>query len=170
MNEAWGTDFTSFQKINLPLKLADYFEFADNKNSIRWEFFTINYRQVIDYLTTKGRAIWVTVLLVVLTIFGALTVTPLAAYALSGGKQSTSAKILIFFLATMAFPAEVAMIPGFLLLRYLNLLNTFGALVLPGLANGYPSPFKFRFKTSSGIPVILVSTSNAGLISNLINC
>jgi multiple sugar transport system permease protein len=37
----------------------------------------------------------------------------------------------------MAFPAEVAMIPGFLLLRDLNLLNTFGALVLPGLANGY---------------------------------
>jgi multiple sugar transport system permease protein len=88
-------------------------------------------------LLTKGRAIWVTVLLVSLTIAGALTVNPLAAYALSRGKQSTSAKILIFFLATMAFPAEVAMIPGFLLLRDLNLLNTFGALVLPGLANGY---------------------------------
>ena len=137
LNIAYETDYKSFNAIGLPLKLADYMEFAENKTTIRWTFFTVNYQRVIDYLMTKGRAIWVTVVLVGLTILGALTVNPLAAYALSRGKQSTSAKILIFFLATMAFPAEVAMIPGFLLLRDLSLLNTFGALVLPGLANGY---------------------------------
>ena len=137
VNTAYASDFKNFKQITLPLKLADYVEFAENKTTLRWSFFTVNYKKVIDYLTTKGRAIWVTVLLVTLTIVGALTVNPLAAYALSRGKQSTSAKILIFFLATMAFPAEVAMIPGFLLLRDLSLLNTFGALVLPGLANGY---------------------------------
>jgi multiple sugar transport system permease protein len=37
----------------------------------------------------------------------------------------------------MAFPAEVAMIPNFLMLKSLGLLNTFGALILPGLASGY---------------------------------
>ena len=37
----------------------------------------------------------------------------------------------------MAFPAEVAMIPNFLLLRDLDLLNSYAALVLPGMANGY---------------------------------
>jgi multiple sugar transport system permease protein len=37
----------------------------------------------------------------------------------------------------MAFPAEVAMIPSFLLLKNLGLLNTFAALVLPTAANGY---------------------------------
>jgi len=137
VNSTYGSSFKNFKQITLPLKLADYVEFAENKNTLRWSFFTVNYKKVIDYLTTKGRAIWVTVLLVGLTVLGALTVNPLAAYALSRGKQSTSAKILIFFLATMAFPAEVAMIPGFLLLRDLSLLNTFGALVLPGLANGY---------------------------------
>ena len=137
VNSAYSSNYKNFKQIILPLRLADYVEFVENKTTLRWSFFTINYRKVIDYLTTKGRAIWVTVLLVSLTIIGALTVNPLAAYALSRGKQSTSAKILIFFLATMAFPAEVAMIPGFLLLRDLSLLNTFGALVLPGLANGY---------------------------------
>ncbi|NQU65154.1 MAG: carbohydrate ABC transporter permease [SAR324 cluster bacterium] len=137
VNSAYASDYKNFKQITLPLKLADYVEFTENKTTLRWSFFTVNYKKVIDYLTTKGRAIWVTVLLVSLTIAGALTVNPLAAYALSRGKQSTSAKILIFFLATMAFPAEVAMIPGFLLLRDLSLLNTFGALVLPGLANGY---------------------------------
>lgn len=137
INNAYASNYKNFKQITLPLKLADYVEFAENKGNIRWTFFAVNYKKVIDFLMTKGRAVWVTILLVGLTILGALTVNPLAAYALSRGKQSTSAKILIFFLATMAFPAEVAMIPGFLLLRDLDLLNTFGALVLPGLANGY---------------------------------
>ena len=137
LNNAYATVYKNFKQIDLPLKVADYVELTENKNHIRWTFFAANYKRVIDYLATKGRAVWVTVVLVGLAILGALTVNPLAAYALSRGKQSTSAKILIFFLATMAFPAEVAMIPGFLLLRDLNLLNTFGALVLPGLANGY---------------------------------
>ncbi|NOY75422.1 MAG: carbohydrate ABC transporter permease [Kiritimatiellaeota bacterium] len=97
----------------------------------------MNYSKVFEFLFQKGRAVWVTILLVTLVILGALTVNPLAAYALSRGRQSNSSKFLIFFLATMAFPAEVAMIPGFLLLRDLNMLNTFAALVLPGLANGY---------------------------------
>jgi ABC-type glycerol-3-phosphate transport system permease component len=137
VNSSYGSNYKNLKQIDLPLKLADYVEFVQNKTTLRWSFFTINYKKVIDYLMTKGRAVWVTVLLVALTVTGALTVNPLAAYALSRGKQATSAKILIFFLATMAFPAEVAMIPGFLLLRDLSLLNTFGALVLPGLANGY---------------------------------
>jgi multiple sugar transport system permease protein len=38
---------------------------------------------------------------------------------------------------TMAFPPMVTQIPVFLMLRRFNLLNTFAALVLPGLANGY---------------------------------
>jgi multiple sugar transport system permease protein len=38
---------------------------------------------------------------------------------------------------TMAFPPMVTQIPVFLLLRNLNLLNTFAALILPGMANGY---------------------------------
>ncbi len=137
LNEAYATGYENFSQIHLPFKLADYVEFIQHKTSIRWSFFTMNYQKVLNYIKTKGRSVWVTIVLVGFVILGALTVNPLAAYALSRGKQSTSAKILIFFLATMAFPAEVAMIPGFLLLRDLNLLNTFGALVLPGLANGY---------------------------------
>src|SRR6202044_689854 len=50
---------------------------------------------------------------------------------------SATGKILLFLLATMAFPAEVAMIPSFLLLKQFHLLNTFSALVLPSAASGY---------------------------------
>ena len=66
-----------------------------------------------------------------------MTVNPLAAYALSRYRLSYTPKVLIFMLATMAFPAEVAMIPNFLLIKQLGLLNTFAALILPGLASGY---------------------------------
>ena len=97
---------------------------------------TANYRQVGDYLFLRGRAFANTILLVVLTILASLTVNPLAAYALSRFRLAATEKILLFLLATMAFPAAVTAIPGFLLIRDLGLLNTFAALVLPSVASG----------------------------------
>ena len=134
---AWEITCPDFSAIQLPVKLEDYHLFERDKKELRRNFFFANYREVLEYLGGKSRAVWVTLLLVVCSIFTALTVNPLAAYALSRGKQSISVKFLIFFLATMAFPAEVGMIPGFLLMRDLNLLNTLFALILPGMASGY---------------------------------
>lgn len=88
-------------------------------------------------LVQRGNALVNTVAFIVLTIALQLTVNPLCAYALSRFKMPFGEKILIFLLATMAFPAEVTMIPGFLLLRDLGLLNTFAALLLPAAAQGF---------------------------------
>ncbi len=104
---------------------------------IRREFGGRNYRYVLDYVLINGRAVWNTFVFCVLAILTQLTVNPLAAYALSRYPVRQSGQILIFLLATMAFPAEVAMIPSFLLLKNLGLLNTFAALVLPSAASGY---------------------------------
>lgn len=95
-----------------------------------------NYRTVGEFLFLRGRAFWNTALLVLLSVLSALTVNPLAAYALSRFGLRCAEKILLFLLATMAFPAAVTAIPGFLLIRDLGLLNTFAALVLPTLAGG----------------------------------
>ena len=95
-----------------------------------------NYRLVGEYLFLRGRAFANTVLLVVLSVLASLTVNPLAAYALSRFRMRSVDRIILFLLATMAFPATVTAIPGFLLIRDLGLLNTFAALVLPGVANG----------------------------------
>ena len=95
-----------------------------------------NYRLVGDYLFLRGRAFANTILLVVLSVLASLTVNPLAAYALSRFKLRSTEWILLFLLATMAFPAAVTAIPGFLLIRDLGLLNTFAALVLPTVASG----------------------------------
>lgn len=104
---------------------------------IRREFAGRNYAYVLDYILINGSAVWNTVLFCLLAVGTQLTVNPLAAYALSRYPVRQSGQILIFLLATMAFPAEVAMIPSFLLLKDLGLLNTFAALVLPGAASGY---------------------------------
>lgn len=95
-----------------------------------------NYRLVGDYLFVRGRAFVNTLILVVLSVLASLTVNPLAAYALSRFRLQATEQILLFLLATMAFPAAVTAIPGFLLIRDLGLLNTFAALVLPTVASG----------------------------------
>ncbi len=121
----------------MPIASADSSEVTHNSRRVRMEFAGRNFGYVIDYILINGRAVWNTVLFCFLAILAQLTVNPIAAYALSRYPIKQSGKILIFLLATMAFPAEVAMIPSFLLLKDLGLLNTFAALVLPGAASGY---------------------------------
>ena len=72
---------------------------------------------MIDYIAIRGRALWNTLILVASMIFCSLTINPLAAYALSRFRLPYTNQVLLFLLATMAFPHEVAMIPNFLLLR-----------------------------------------------------
>ncbi len=108
-----------------------------NASTIRKEFTWRNYHYVFDYIVINGRALLNTMIFCGLAILLQLTVNPLAAYALSRYPMPATGKILLFLLATMAFPAEVTMIPGFLLLKDLGLLNTFAALVLPAAASGY---------------------------------
>lgn len=121
----------------LPIETDERLYVSQHASELKREFAGRNYAYVLDYILLHGRALWNTVLFCLLAIGTQLIVNPLAAYALSRYPVRQSAKILMFLLATMAFPAEVAMIPSFLLLKSLGLLNTFAALVLPGAASGY---------------------------------
>lgn len=121
----------------MPIEAFERRFLADNQSATAREFSSRNYRYVLDYILLNGRALTNTVIFCGLAILTQLIVNPLAAYALSRYPIRASAKILLFLLATMAFPAEVAMIPSFLLLKDLGLLNTFAALVLPAAASGY---------------------------------
>jgi len=121
----------------MPAIAHDYTVFKQVEKSYQWEISTRNYRNVIEYIVIYGRAIWNTIIFIGLSIAAALLVNPLAAYALSRFNLKQTYTILMFFLTTMAFPGAVTMIPNFLLLKNLHLLNTFWALILPGVANGY---------------------------------
>lgn len=104
---------------------------------LRAEFATRNFRTIGGYLAQQNGAIVNTILFCALAVLSAVLVNPLCAYALSRYPLPYTYQVLLFLLATMAFPAEVAMIPNFLLLKQLGMLNTFWALVLPGVANGF---------------------------------
>jgi ABC-type glycerol-3-phosphate transport system permease component len=72
-----------------------------------------------------------------LAVAMAIFVNPLAAYAMSRYRLRGTYNILLILMATVAFPPMVTLIPKFIMLREMNLLNTFAALVLPFAANGY---------------------------------
>ncbi len=136
LNEVHGTAWASWDRVMPPRAETDVLTFWRDKSAIRREFLLRNYRLVLDYILFHGRAVLNTFVLVAMTVLGHLTVQPLAAYGLSRFRLRYAHQILLFLLATMAFPAEVAMIPNFLLIKELGLLNTYWALVLPGLASG----------------------------------
>ena len=101
---------------------TDWDDCMEHKAAERWEFTKRNYLQVLDYLVTHGNGLLNTIIYCALAVALALLVNPLAAYALSRFKLPGTYKILLFCMATMAFPAEVNMIPGFLLLKRFPLL------------------------------------------------
>ncbi len=121
----------------IPQRELDYAAFNKEKTFWTWQFIAQNYVYVLDGIVTQGRPMMNTCILVILMVGGTLIINPLAAYALSRYKPRQSYQILLFLLATIAFPAEVTMIPSFLQLKAFGLLNTFGALVLPALVNGF---------------------------------
>jgi multiple sugar transport system permease protein len=137
INAAYETIYSTVAEIRLPYPVIDYAHFRGNESGLRWTFLWRNYGMVLEHVALRGRALWVTIALVGLSVAGALTVNPAAAYALSRYPLSYTHSLLVFFLATMAFPASVTMIPAFLLMKDLSLLNTLWALVLPSLASGY---------------------------------
>ena len=121
----------------MPIEADERTFVATHRSDLKREYASRNYRYVLDYVLLHGRAVLNTIIFCGLAVLTQLIVNPLAAYALSRYPIRASGKLLLFLLATMAFPAEVAMIPSFLLLKSLGLLNTFAALILPGAASGY---------------------------------
>ena len=188
-----GVPVEEVGKIHLPVAAADYHDCMAHKGELRWEFTSRNYKHVLEYILLHGRGILNTVIYCLLAVGMALLVNPLAAYAMSRWQLPGTYKVLLFCMATMAFPGAVTMIPAFLLMKrfplfpilggvltlvgvlwvlsrlrpgwrdslrlvlamaaglvvgawavpaatgrpYVSLLNTFAALVLPGMANGF---------------------------------
>jgi len=137
LNAAYGTSYRAFAQVSPPRLDDEWLTMLAARREVRLEFVRRNYREVLQFVVTHGRALWNTAVLVVGLLAVTLVVNPLAAYALSRYRLPGTYKILLFLLATMAFPAEVTMIPGFLLLKSAHLLNTFWALILPAMASGY---------------------------------
>ena len=135
--KAWAIPAIRWEEARFPLAEVDFEHLKRHETGIKWDLCTANFRVVLKSLLLEGGAFTNTFIIVLLSIATSLTINPLAAYALSRFRMRGTNKILIFLLATMALPAEVAMVPGFLLVRDLHLTDTFWALVLPGAANAF---------------------------------
>lgn len=136
-NAALGTSWAAIEEVLPPQRDAHLAYFDAHLGDLRWEFVRRNYLTVLEYMLFHGRGILNTVIYCGLAILTALLVNPLAAYAMSRYRMPSSYKILLFLMCTMAFPPMVTAIPNFIMLRQFNMLNTFWALILPGMANGY---------------------------------
>lgn len=136
INSEYGWNMKGLNQAQMPVDMAYLVTFTKNEGPLFWDSISANYAYVIDYLVLRGRAVFNTVLFILLSLLAALTVNPLAAYALSRFQMKQTAGVILFLLATMAFPGAVSMIPGYLLMRDLHMLNTYWALILPGVANG----------------------------------
>lgn len=125
-----GVSRAQISPVRIPSQLADYHDLIAKRKFWRSELTKRNYKQVFEYILRHGNGIKNTIIYCFLAIATALFVNPLAAYALSRYKPPSMYKILLFCMATMAFPGEVTMIPAFLLLKRFPAVPLIAGLVV----------------------------------------
>jgi ABC-type glycerol-3-phosphate transport system permease component len=123
INRAHGLHEASVVDIYLPMQEVDWHETVENAWQIRWRTLTRAYKAAFNQVTKHKRSLWNTFVFCASSVFAALFINPLCAYALSRFNLPGTHKILLFLLATMAFPVEVTMIPNFLLLKNFPLVQ-----------------------------------------------
>ncbi len=64
-----------------------------------------------------------------------LSFNSMAGYAFAKYKFKNKEKLFNVLLSSMIIPAQVTMLPLFLMLKHLHLINTYFAIIIPGLAN-----------------------------------
>ena len=78
-----------------------------------------------------------TMIVTVVTVAGNLLFCSLAGYAFARIKFFGREVVFILILATLMIPFQVVMIPTFLIVRDLGMINTLGALIVPNLAGAF---------------------------------
>lgn len=136
VSRAHGVTYLSWNDCKVPLAGLEAEYVLENTRTLRKRYALRNFRIVIRQMFVQGRSFYNTLIYVALALLFSLTLQPLVAYALSRFQPPGTWKIIFIFIATMAFPPMVGMIPQFLIIQKLGLLNTFIALVLPVTING----------------------------------
>jgi multiple sugar transport system permease protein len=101
-------------------------------SSIRWQ----NYTAVLQQ-APFARWFLNTLIVTVVVVAGNLLFCSLAGYAFARIKFFGRDVAFILVLATLMIPFQVIMIPTFLIVRQLGLIDTLGALIVPNLAGAF---------------------------------
>ena len=70
------------------------------------------------------------------TAFGVILLGSLTAYVLSRQRFFGSKVVFYFIISTMMFPGVLTLVPSFMLVKQLGLLNSYWAMILPYVAGG----------------------------------
>ncbi len=134
-----GNSFRSSQTIweNVyPVNLLTFLPFD--------EFFIDNYLQALGFSDVSlglgfdlSHALWISLASAVCVVALSLIFNTGAAYFFARLRFPKKNYILVYVIATMMIPQQVVIVPLFLVVNQLNLINTFWALVIPW----YASPF-----------------------------
>jgi multiple sugar transport system permease protein len=84
-----------------------------------------------------------TLIVTVATVAGNLLLCAMAGYAFARIKFFGREVVFILVLATLMIPFQVVMIPTFIIVKHLGLINTLGGLIVPNLAQAF-GIFLFR--------------------------
>ena len=77
-----------------------------------------------------------TLIVVSLTVIGVVLIGSATAYILSRYRFIGHRTLFLYIISTMMFPGVLTLVPSFLLVKELGLLNSYGAMVLPYIASG----------------------------------
>jgi len=95
-----------------------------------------SYRRLLE-LYPVGRMFWNSLLVAALTTAGQLLVSSMAAYAFARMQFRGRDKLFLLYLATLMIPFQVTITPLFILMRFLNWINTYQGLIMPGVFSAF---------------------------------
>jgi multiple sugar transport system permease protein len=100
---------------------------------------TLRAANYADVLRQAPFARWFanTLIVTVATVAGNVVLCSLAGYAFARIKFFGREVVFVLILATLMVPFQVVMIPTFLIVKHLGLIDTLGALIVPNLANAF---------------------------------
>jgi len=95
-----------------------------------------HYRALLEHLN-MGRYFLNSLVLAIGVSAASLIVNSMAGFAFAKFAFRGKKPVFSLLLATMIVPAQVTMLPVFLLLKHLHLLNTYFGIILPGMASAF---------------------------------
>lgn len=98
------------------------------------QFTLIQYEKLFERLSIARNFINSLVLSVLVTLVS-LTFNSMAGYAFAKYKFNGKDKLFNLLISSMIIPAQVTMLPLFLMLKWMGFINTYMAIIIPGLAN-----------------------------------
>ena len=96
----------------------------------------ISYSQLAERIDLT-RTFFNSIMVAVVGTAGQIVVAAMAAYAFSRLEWRGRNTVFLLYLATMMVPAVVLVVPQFILVRQLGWMNTYAALIVPGLFSAF---------------------------------